>query len=518
MAQELALLSQDIRKEIALLVNRRGQIVSVIVGDSEKVRLPEIKKREAMTRLCGFRCIHTHPRGGGLSKADLTALARLRLDLMVALEALDGKPGKVHLGHLKAREEEDTLPWAVREPLSIFRLEEEDCEELIETIEDELAEEIGYEAGEGKERAVLVSVETTNEKGLTSEESIKELAELVDTAGGEVAAILTQRREKPDSKYYIGHGKVEELALLCQEERASTAIFDTELSPSQQTHLEATLGVKVVDRTALILDIFAQRARTKEGKLQVELAQLNYMLPRLLGEGKLMSRLGGGIGTRGPGETKLEVDRRRIREKISFLEKQVEEVRSHRESLRKSRRKQEMITGALVGYTNAGKSTLLNSLTGAGVLAEDKLFATLDPTVKRFILPSKEPLLISDTVGFIQKLPHHLVKAFKATLEEVTESDFLIHVVDLSNPAMEDQIRTVNQILSDLHAQEKPTVTVFNKMDRVPSLAHGYLESLSRKYPNAVFISALKKEGFSQLLTKIQEFLPEKIDHPSPLP
>lgn len=496
-------------------MNRRGQIVSVIAGESEKVRLPEIKKRESMTRLCGFRVVHTHPKGGGLSKADLTALARLRLDLMVAVETEGGRPGKVHLAHLKVKGE--GIPWAIREPLSLSQLEEENCEELIQSVEDELSTEVGYEAGKGKERAVLVGVELAEAKGST-EESLKELAELVDTAGGETATVAVQRREKPDSKYYVGQGKVEELALLCQEEQAQTAIFDAELSPSQQSHLEEALGVKVVDRTALILDIFAQRARTKEGKLQVELAQLNYMLPRLLGEGKLMSRLGGGIGTRGPGETKLEVDRRRIREKIAFLEKQVEEVRAHREALRKSRKKQELTTAALVGYTNAGKSTLLNALTGAGVLAEDKLFATLDPTIKRFILPSGEPLLVTDTVGFIQKLPHHLVKAFKATLEEVTEADFLVHVVDLSNPYMEEQIRTVHQILSELNALEKPTLTVFNKTDRVPGLAKGYLESLERKHPHAAFISALKKEGFKELLSKIQDLMSKKIDHPSLLP
>ena len=302
-----------------------------------------------------------------------------------------------------------------------------------------------------------------------------ELERLADTAGAVIVGKFIQRREKPDAAFFLGRGKVAEIAMEVQNRDATLLILDDELTPSQQHNLEQMLGIKVIDRTALILDIFAQRARTREGKLQVELAQLQYNLPRLGGQGLVLSRLGGGIGTRGPGETKLEVDRRRIYARIHDLEAQIDAVQKNRHLHRRRRKLSRIPLVALVGYTNAGKSTLLNRLTGSEVFAEDKLFATLDPTTRHLVLPEKQEILLTDTVGFIQKLPHTLVKAFRATLEEVQEADLLLHVVDCSNENYEQQIESVVEVLKELDAVDKPTLYVFNKADRfeVPNAAPG---------------------------------------------
>ncbi|GAB6182259.1 GTPase HflX [Desulfotomaculum defluvii] len=356
-----------------------------------------------------------------------------------------------------------------------------------------------------EERAILVGVKLPGSKEHQIQESLDELASLADTAGAAVVGSFVQNRQYIDSATFIGKGKVEELAEYCQETDANMVINDRELSPAQARNLEERLGVKVIDRTQLILDIFARRAQTKEGKLQVELAQLKYLLPRLIGLGTQLSRLGGGIGTRGPGETKLEVDRRRIRKRISDLEQELKEVQRHRSLLRKNRTNEPFPVISLVGYTNAGKSTLLRTLTGADVLVEDKLFATLDPTTRCISLPNNDKVLISDTVGFIQNLPHHLVAAFRATLEEVQEADLLLHVVDASHPNYEGQTRAVEAVLQSLHVLDKPIITVFNKVDLVKDM-----QELPFTEDPRVYISAANNLGIKQLLDTITTVLKQR--------
>lgn len=338
------------------------------------------------------------------------------------------------------------------------------------------------------------------------EDDLDELAQLARAAGATICGRITQARQMPHPKHFLGSGKVQEVALMAQELGANLVVIDQELSPAQQRNLEDMVGVKVLDRTELILDIFSQRARTKEGKLQVELAQLKYLYPRLVGKGQVLSRLGGGIGTRGPGETKLEVDRRRIRSRINALEKETERIRSYRDTQRRQRMAQNLPVVALVGYTNSGKSTLLNALTKSDVFVEDKLFATLDPTTRKTILPDGSTVLISDTVGFIKKLPTSLVAAFRATLEEVSEADVLLHVVDSSHPNVLDQIVSVFDVLSELSVVDKPIITVLNKADKVRPED---LAWLAAQVPSPIITSATNRIGFGSLLTQVQELLSE---------
>ena len=319
-----------------------------------------------------------------------------------------------------------------------------------------------YENEVRPERAFLVSVDTGE---FDAEASMSELYELTESAGAQPVGAMIQKREKPDGATCIGSGRLEELKEVCQSQEIDLIIFDCELSPTQIRNLEFETEVRIIDRTMLILDIFASRARSREGKLQVELAQLKYLLPRLTGKGAAMSRLGGGIGTRGPGESKLETDRRHIRRRLESLREQLAQVEQHRNQLRRRREKEGIITAAIVGYTNAGKSTLMNTLTDAGVLAEDKLFATLDPTTRAWILEDGQQILLTDTVGFIRKLPHHLIEAFRSTLEEARYSDIIFHVVDCSNPQMDMQMHVVRETLRELGITDKTVVTVFNKVD-----------------------------------------------------
>lgn len=372
----------------------------------------------------------------------------------------------------------------------------------------------------GPERAVLVGIHGVD---AGRDPEIEELARLADSAGAVVAATLVQHRTRPVPATFLGKGKIEELGQLCRRENADLVIADHELTPVQQRNLEEALDLKVIDRTALVLDIFARRAQTHEGRLQVELAQMTYLLPRLTGKGTALSRLGGGIGTRGPGETKLEVDRRRIRRRITDLRREIGEIRRHRSQQRRSRREAQFPTVALVGYTNAGKSTLLNALTDAGVFVEDKLFATLDPTVRKVVLPNGRPVLLIDTVGFITRLPTQLVAAFRATLEEVTEADVLVHIVDGSHPDWRDQMRAVVKVLRELDAAEKPTIVAVNKTDAMPPAeARAVLaavgqgsgpaadgEGAGEERTPAVAISALHKVGLLNLLRIISQHLPE---------
>lgn len=346
------------------------------------------------------------------------------------------------------------------------------------------------------DRAILVSLGSGDED--RDRAALDELRELASTAGADVLDEFIQNRQRPDNAFYLGQGKAEELFAEVKDLDANLVIINGDLSPTQLRNLEAIVKTRVVDRTQLILDIFAQRAHTREGQLQVELAQLTYILPRITSVYTQFERQQGGIGMRGPGETKLEADRRRIRHRIADLTKEIEEVRQHRQVQRQARRKLPFPSAALVGYTSAGKSTLLNTLSGSEVLVDRKLFATLDPTTRRVVLPDGWAVLMTDTVGFIQDLPHDLVAAFRATLEEVTESDFLVHVVDVSHPNMEEQIAAVHQVLRELDADDKPTVTVFNKSDLIQD--QYVLRQLVADVPNSVYISAKGHDGIPQLM------------------
>lgn len=350
------------------------------------------------------------------------------------------------------------------------------------------------EIGEQQERVILFAASTNDSDD--TEESVEELKELVKTAGAETVGTVIQNRENIHPGTYLGKGKIQELKEMVWESGATGVVCDDELSPAQLKNLEDALDTKVMDRTMIILDIFAARAKTREGKIQVELAQLRYRAVRLVGLRNSLSRLGGGIGTRGPGETKLEVDRRRIHERISQLKSELQDVERHRDVVRKQREQSGTLTAAIVGYTNAGKSTLLNKLTGPGILAEDKLFATLDPTTRALVLPGGEKVLLTDTVGFIRKLPHHLVEAFKSTLEEARYCDVILHVVDCSNPQMDMQMHVVYETLRRLDIKDKEIITVFNKVDRPD--ADTACRDMSADYK--VRLSAKTGEGIGELL------------------
>ncbi len=356
---------------------------------------------------------------------------------------------------------------------------------------------------EPQERAVLVGVQFRDTDEWAVQDHLAELAQLVQTAGATVVTEEIIKRDRPTAPFLIGRGKVEDLKLLCEAERADTLVFDEELSPAQQRNLERETGRKIVDRTALILDIFAGRAQTKEAKLQVELAQHQYMLPRLRGLWTHLERQPGGIGTRGPGETQIEVDRRRVRERLHHLGQEIEAVRRRRATQRKARARHHLRTVAIIGYTNAGKTTLLNRLTGADAFVENKLFATLDPTTRKLEIPSGRAVLFSDTVGFIRKLPHMLVEAFKATFEETLEADLLLHVLDVSHPAVEEQVEAVEAVLKELGAHDKPMATALNKIDRLERIE--VAERWARRVPNAAPISAKDGTGLDELLELIEE-------------
>ena len=494
-------------REVAVYINRQGKVVQVSVGDSGTVDLPELKTRR-VNRLSGIRCIHTHPSGDTiLSSPDLSSLRRLRFDVMAAI----GRDGTDIIGSIAfftgELEEDGTPQLQGFGPVEATVLHQINLTYLITTINKKLSRDTMNETAEQDERAVLAGIEPVRQKrAWSTEESLAELERLADTAGAVVVGKFIQKKDKPDAALFLGKGKVEEISMAIQNVDATVLILDDEITPSQQHNLEQLLGIKVLDRTALILDIFAQRAHSSEGKLQVELAQLKYNLPRIGGQGLLLSRLGGGIGTRGPGETKLEVDRRRIYTRIHDIETQIERLKKQRQLHRSHRKDSRIPLAALVGYTNAGKSTLLNALTGSDVFAEDKLFATLDPTTRLVKLSNNQEILLTDTVGFIQKLPHSLVTAFHATLEEVQEADLLLHVVDCSNENYELQISAVIEVLKELQAAEKPTLYVFNKADRIDSENLGNRMLHDR---NGLLISAAKGIHLEELKQQIEAFFHE---------
>ena len=495
-------LALEMGRELAVLVNRRGQIVDVVVGEANALSLPPIHKREAPTRLSGLRCVHIRQSGGGVTRSDLVNLALRRLDVLVTVSwdpaASGAYDSEIYLAFLEPLPDDDGNVWRTGEALTMRDALAVDFEDWIAQREREFAVHAGPLTVEtGRERALLVGLDLAG---------MEELAALADTAGAEVLGQIVQRRDRPDTSTYLGRGKGEEATLHAREVGATVVIVDAELSPSQQSTLEGMLSTKVIDRAGLIPDIFAQRAHTREGKLQVELAQLNYLLPRLTGRGEALSRLGGGIGTRGPGETKLEVDRRRIQARIHHLQQELEVVRRHRAIGRRSRSRRGIAVCALVGYTNAGKSTLLNALTRSNVLAEDKLFATLDPTTRRLALPGGQIALLTDTVGFLQRLPHQLVAAFRATLEEVTEADILVHVVDVSRPDARKQMAAVAQVLEEQGADDKPMLTVLNKADAADPDG---LKAFADLAPEALTVSARDRTGFDDLLNELERLVLE---------
>ncbi len=506
LAQRMADITASINSEVAVYLDRHGRVFHVQVGDQHSVGLANLQKRQGRSRLSGLRCIHTHPGGNGtLSLVDVTALPQMRFDAMVAL-GVDCQKGQAVLtnvglawGVLGSGQVEPLLCPSIGQALTI------DFINTINEIEKAAGKEVLLVEENVTPRALLVAI-TGKETEAMAQYSLKELADLAETAGLEVIDNVYQRRVTPEVATYIGKGKANELRFLCQIMDIQSLVFDGELSPVQIRNLEETTGRAIIDRSMLILDIFAQRAKSNEGKLQVELAQLKYMMPRLTGQGEVLSRLGGGIGTRGPGETKLEVDKRVIRKRINELEGRLEQVVKTRRLHRSQRADQQTPMVALVGYTNAGKSTLLNVLTDAGVLAEDKLFATLDTTTRKVLLPSGRPILLTDTVGFIRKLPHHLVAAFRATLEEVVEADLLLHVIDCSAEEMTEQVTAVHQVLESLGCAEKPTIAVLNKADLVDSEA--VIKRLSGRFDQAVAISAKQRQGLDGLMRAITEILP----------
>lgn len=355
-----------------------------------------------------------------------------------------------------------------------------------------------------KDRVLLVVVQRPEQNKSFLRESYEEMKELTLSAGGVVAAAIEVRLDKPSPAHYIREGKLHEIQALVPVEKISVIIFNVDLSPGQARNIEETAGTRVVDRTGLILDIFARRAKSREGKLQVEMAQLNYLLPRLTGKGEVLSRLGGGIGTRGPGEQKLEIDRRRIRDRISLLKRELERVATHRERIRQGRRRKDFYTAALVGYTNAGKSTLLNALTGADVFVEDKLFVTLDPTTRLYKGRGRLQILFTDTVGFLRDLPHGLIEAFKSTLEEAVDADALIHVLDGSHAFAAEQFQSVEKTLSEIGAIEKPALLVLNKSDL---LSAEEKVSLTQQFPEGILISARNRSNLEQLMAKLETLL-----------
>lgn len=512
LAMRMADVTDFINREVSVYLSRSGQVLAVAVGNDQSVELPPVEGRRGTSRLSGVRCVHTHPNGNpNLSGVDISALKNNRFDAMVAIGVASPNFSESVLtfGMITGIDDNEQYEVECYGTLTPTEAEGIFFPNLVATVERILDKQSGSASlAQGTERAIIVGMEYGGGAsiiGWSAEDSLEELKQLADTAGAEVVARFLQKRPKPDPAFFIGRGKVQELALYVQQENVDLCIFDDELSPAQQRNIEQAMGVRVLDRTALILDIFAQRAHTNEGKLQVELAQLQYTLPRIMGKGLSLSRLGGGIGTRGPGETKLEVDRRRIRDRIAYIKGCISKVKNVRTLQRSGRAKSSVPTVSLVGYTNAGKSTLLNTLTNSDIYAQDQLFATLDPTTRQLDLPNKQQAILTDTVGFIQRLPHQLVAAFQSTLEEVVEADVLLHVIDVSHELYKEQANAVYHVLEELGAKDKTIITVYNKIDKLPE-GSALAERLARE-ENSICISAKARLNLDGLLALIAENL-----------
>ncbi|MEY3298288.1 MAG: hypothetical protein RLZZ597_1548 [Cyanobacteriota bacterium] len=518
-AQRLAAVSTEVGNPVCAYVNRRGQVIRVGVGSLRQTQIPLTElPRYGDDRLCGIRCIATQTEADPPGDVILTTMALQRLDMLASL-VLTGSGFKrrggqstgyiqsAYLAHLVPHPEQR---WLVSEPLDVEDLANQHFLERVEELEEDFRRAFtARQVDTDQDRVLVVGLHTHDQNADHFHQRLEELKRLVDSAGGEVLDTLVQRRPRPHPQTVLGSGKVHEVALAAQTVGANLVVFDRDLSPVQVRNLEAQVGLRVVDRTELILDIFAQRAKTGAGKLQVELAQLEYQMPRLTGRGKAMSRLGGGIGTRGPGETKLETERRAIQRRINKLQQEVNQLQAHRARLRQRRQEDSLPSIAVVGYTNAGKSTLVNTLTNSEVYAADQLFATLDPTTRRLAITDPDThttthLVLTDTVGFIEELPASLMDAFRATLEEVTEADALLHVVDISHPAWADQIHWVMRILNQMPIAPGPMLLVFNKSDEISS---DVLIKAREEYPHALFISATERLGMDTLRQRLLQLV-----------
>ena len=502
-ARQLTELSSEAKRQVGILVNRRGNITHVIIGDHQGLFIPDLSGyRSSVTRLRGLRLVHTHLNKEPITQDDLTDLTFLHLDLVTAISVdKNGLPGKTYLAYLLPQNPQNEK-WAFLEfshPSHVSL----DFLELITSLEEEFErKQRPLKKAEGKEKALLISV--SNKAKHETHDSLNELRELAESCNISVLDNIIQYRTQVDPRHLLGQGKLREVAIRSIQRGATLLIFDCELNPAQVKSITDQTDMKVIDRTQLILDIFSQRAQSKEGKIQVELAQLKYLLPRLVKKNTAMSRLMGGIGGRGPGEQKLEIDRRRVRDRINRLEKEIKKIHARRITTRKKREKGDLPIISIVGYTNAGKSTLLNSLTHSQVHVEDRLFATLDPTSRRLRFPRDTEVIITDTVGFIRDLPQDLVNAFRATLEELSQADFLVHIIDVSNPNFKRQMDACEKILTDLELGRIPMIRVFNKEDQFPD--KGMLKNLCRLY-DAMSISAVNTETLIPLTEKIEELI-----------
>ncbi|HEY4564748.1 MAG TPA: GTPase HflX [Thermoanaerobaculia bacterium] len=499
LARHLTETSRRLNRQVGVLLGRDGNVRNVIVGDAHSLTLPDIGRlRGGVGRFRGLRLVHTHLKGEPLTRDDLNDLALLRLDLVAAIEVLDtGLPGRIDLAHLAPLGPDGNghEPFERIQAPDVHQLRF-DVEATMKALEDEFARVTSAAGETEKERALVIGI-------VPEDEHFEEMLELVRSAGVAVAGTVRQKRSQVHPRTVVGTGKLQEIVLEAMRSRATVAVFDIDLKPAQSRAFEDATGLKAIDRTQLILDVFAQRARSRDGKLQVELAQLKYALPRLTEKDAGLSRLAGGIGGRGPGETVIEIGRRRIRDRIRALEKQVESLSRQRDLRRRRRREEGVPVLSIIGYTNAGKSTLLNAMTGSEVEAENKLFMTLDPTSRRLRFPREGEVVITDTVGFIAGLPPDLVAAFRATLEELADADLLLHVVDASDPRLEQKLEAVERLLTELHLEGIPRLRVLNKTDL---LEPHEAAALARRF-QAVPVSAVKRQGLADLVHAAEERL-----------
>ena len=502
LARQLTTLSREINRQIGLLISRRGEIAFVVVGSHKDILIPGLDSfRSSSSRFRGLRLIHTHLDGENLTTDDLTDLALLRLDLVCAIDTdPDGLPGKAYTAHLIPENLEGTfwmqLPPAPPSELTLNFLS------FIQALEGEFTKKQKTRKVDATDRAILIRVETNPRA--ESEYALDELKELARSCGVEVFDTIMKHRTQMDPKFLLGKGQLSDLVIRALQMGANLLIFDHELTAAQIKSITDFTEIRVVDRTQVILDIFARRAHSREGKIQVELAQLQYLLPRLVTKNTAMSRLTGGIGARGPGETKLEINRRRVRDRIHRLQKELQTVQKARGVRRVKRERIGLPVISIVGYTNAGKSTLLNALTKSEVFTENLLFATLDPKSSRLRFPRDREAIITDTVGFIRDLPKELFAAFRATLDELHEADILLHVIDISNPNFENHIIAVENILQELEITGKPTIRVFNKEDHFPDKS--LLNTLCQRF-GATAISALHLETLPPLMIEIENLM-----------
>ncbi|GAB4536989.1 MAG: GTPase HflX [Thermodesulfovibrionia bacterium] len=494
--------SASINRQIGVLVDRDGDISHVIVGDARSIFIPELTDYPLGRKvLRGIRLIHTHLMNEEINQDDITDLSLLRLDALIAIMMKHGQPQRVSMAHLTSS---DSKMVEILGPFQFHMIDNAfgDFDNFISSIEEEIgSQRRGIDLTDTRERAILVSV--SRGPRYEQEDSMEELKELARASDVVVIDTVLQRPKEINPKYLMGEGKIKELIINALNKGATLLIFDQDLNPSQVKAITDITELKVIDRSQLILDIFARRAHSRDGKVQVELAQLRYRLPRLTGRGTAMSRLMGGIGGRGPGEMKLEIDRRRIKDRIALLERELMSLSRARQQRKAKRVMQGIPIISIVGYTNAGKSTLLNNLTRSSTFVEDRMFATLDTSSRRLRFPSERDVIITDTVGFIRDLPPDLFSAFRATLEELEDADLLIHLVDISNPRFEQHIRSVEKILSELNLSQKPILLVFNKED----LVEGHVVRAVCERYNAISISATKRETLYKLLNAIEEVI-----------